>query len=67
MLMDDGTEQVVVIKPLPYQTPEEILQGNAELAALQDASDCESIVQCWGVFDHRDPFYGKAYVQLIME
>ncbi|KAA6425192.1 MAG: hypothetical protein FRX49_04687 [Trebouxia sp. A1-2] len=61
MLMDDGTEQVVVIKPLPYQTPEEILQGNAELAALQDASDCESIVQCWGVFDHRDPFYGKAY------
>ncbi len=67
MLMDDGTEEVVVIKPLPYQTPEEILVANAELAALKDAQNCETIVQCWGVFDHRDPFDGTAYVQMIME
>lgn len=67
MLMDDGTEEVVVVKLLPYQTPVEILLANAELAALKDAQDCENIVQCWGVFDHWDPVENKAYMQMIME
>ncbi len=67
MLMDDGTEEVVVVKPLPYQTPEEILVANAELAALKDAQDCEDIVQCWGIFDYWDPLENKAYVQMVME
>ena len=67
MLMDDGTEEVVVVKLLPYQTAEEILLANAELAALKDAEDCKNIVQCWGVFDHWDPVETKAYVQMVME
>ena len=65
--MADGHLMPSAFKKMNYETALERYRAKAELAGLKDGQGCSHIVQCYGVFDHRDPADGKHYLWIAMQ
>ena len=66
VMMKDGTIRPAAVKRVWYDSSEEQLRANAELAALRDAEGCPHLGQCLGVYPlrTRDPNWQHLFIVL---